>query len=75
MEDHRNHHESEASAQAIRLAEMPNGEEIEELCASLPIATLREFSAENTKAGLGYLKGEINRDEYATLLRQLDCHG
>ena len=51
-----------------RLANFPSGEEIDELCASLQVATLREFSAEVLKGGLDHLRQRIDQAEYARLL-------
>ena len=50
------------------LARFPSEEEIEELCAVLRAATLREMSAELVKAGMSYARGETGRLEYARLL-------
>ena len=51
-----------------RLALLPDGPEILELCSRLPAKALRELSAEVIKGSIVYLNDPENRLEYARLL-------
>ena len=60
------HLEEEPSSQ---LAKFPQPDEIEELLSVLRVSTLREMSVEIVNGSIEHAKGNIDRLEYATLIR------
>ena len=51
-----------------QLEKFPAQGEVEELCAMLRVATLREMATEIVNGGIEHAKGNLDRLEYAKLL-------
>ena len=51
-----------------QLNKLPSNDEVQELCSSLRVTALREFSSEVVNGSIKHLKGRIDRPEYIRLL-------